>query len=105
MTLRTLDAGSALGAAALVISTAALLATHAPSVEKVSTSGPGSGVGSDLRVAELATGGMVILAGSVGAYIAGQSWPLLLALTAVGGSIAIYEGLLYWQRRTPTAAS
>ncbi|HUX68887.1 MAG TPA: hypothetical protein VMV41_00085 [Cellulomonadaceae bacterium] len=104
MSLRTLDAGSALGAAALVISAAALLSSHAPSVNAVSANEPGSGVSHDLRVAELSTAAMVLLAGGVGSYIAGASWPLLLSVTAVGGSIAIYEGLLYWQRRSATAS-
>jgi hypothetical protein len=98
--MKSLDAGSALGAVALVISAASLLSSRAPDVNKVTASAPGSGVGNDLRVAELTTAATVILAGGVGSYIAGSAWPLLLALTAVGGSIAIYEGLLYYDRRT-----
>jgi hypothetical protein len=96
--MRTLDAGSALGAAALVVSTAALLATHAPDINKVSEAYAGSGVATDLRVAELSTAAMVLLAGGVGSYIAGAPWPILLALTAVGGSIAVYEACLYLRR-------
>lgn len=99
-----LDAGSALGAAALVISIAGMLASHAPDANKVSDSGPGTPVANDLRVAELTTAGTVLLAGTVGAFVAHAPWPLLLAVTAVGGSIAIYEGLLYWQRRSTSAA-
>jgi hypothetical protein len=61
--MKTLDAGSALGAVALVVSTAALLATHAPSVEDVSDASPGSGTAGDLRIAELSTAATVLLAG------------------------------------------
>lgn len=100
--MKSLDAGSALGAVALVISAASLLTSHAPDVNKVTANAPDSGVGHDLRVAELSTAAMVVLAGGVGSYIAGSTWPLMLSLTAVGGSIAIYEGLLYWQRRSST---
>lgn len=103
--MKSLDTGSVLGAAALVVSVAGLLASHAPDVNKVSDSGPGSAVGNDLRVAELTTAGTVLLAGTVGAFAAHAVWPLLLAVTAVGGSIAIYEGLLYWQRRSTSAAT
>jgi cell division protein FtsW (lipid II flippase) len=96
--MKTLDAGSALGAAALVVSTAALLATHAPDINKVSESRAGTGVATDLRVAELSTAAMVLLAGGVGSFVAGAPWPILLALTAVGGSIAVYEAFLHFQR-------
>lgn len=94
-----LDAGAALGAAAFVVSVGGLVAAHAPGVAKVADASPGDDTSSDLRVAELASGGVVILAGGLAAGVLRQWWPLALSLAAVGGAVGIYEVLLRVQRR------
>ena len=100
-----LEAGAALGATALVLSTASLLSTHAPTMPKVANTSPGSGTANDLRVAELSSAAMVIGAGAVGALIARDRWPLMLAAASVGIAIGVYELALYWRGRRPTAES
>lgn len=98
-----LDAGAALGAASLVLSSVALLNGRAPSLPKVANTGPDSGVAADLRLAELSAAGWVIGAGAVGAVIARAKWPLLLSVASVGIAIGVYEAALYWQGRRPSA--
>lgn len=91
MANRALDAGAALGAAALVVSGYSLFAQHAPGLADVHESRPGTRTASDLRVAELAAAGIVVVAGGVAAVLMREKWPLLLSLTSVGAAIAVYE--------------
>lgn len=91
MASRVLDAGAALGAAALVISGASLLAQHAPGLDDLHKGAPGQPVAHELRRAELAGGALVLLAGGVAAIAMREAWPLLLSLAAVGGAVAVYE--------------
>lgn len=99
-TRRTLDAGAALGAGALIVSVGALVAQHAPGIAKVSDSEHGSEVAAELRVAELASAAVVVVAGGVAALLMGEWWPLLLTVGGVGATIAIYEAALAY-RGTP----
>jgi hypothetical protein len=94
MGLTKLEAGAALGAASIVLSGSSLLASHAPGVGKVRDASPGSGTADELRTAELASGGMVLAAGATAALLMRQAWPLLVAVVAVGASLAVYEALL-----------
>jgi len=87
----------AFGAATLVVSTAALLTSRAPSTEAVAASRPGTPVAHELRVAELMTGATVILAGGVAGVVIGQWWPVLMAVAGVGAAMAVYEGALYFR--------
>lgn len=88
---RVLDAGAALGAAALVISGASLLAQHAPELDDVHKGAPGQPVAGELRRAELAAGTLVILAGGVASVAMREAWPLLLSFAAIGSAVAVYE--------------
>lgn len=99
---RSLNAGAALGAAALVVSGASLLATHAPSLESVHKSAPGGGVADQLRVAELASASVLVLAGGIASVAVREWWPLLLTLATVGGAVAVYEVTL--RARAPQSA-
>lgn len=91
MANRALDAGAALGAAALVVSGYSLFAQHAPDLADVHDSSPGSGVAGDLRRAELAAAAVVVVAGGVASVLMRERWPLLLSLTTVGAAIGVYE--------------
>jgi hypothetical protein len=99
MGLTKLEAGAALGAASIVLSGASLLASHAPAVGKVRDASPGGHTADELRVAELASGGMVLAAGATAAVLMRQAWPLLVATIAVGAALAVYEGLLHMPPR------
>jgi len=96
---KALDAGAALGVAALVVSGASLLATHAPALSAVKDAQPGSETAGDLRTAELATGVIVVGAGGIAAVGARAWWPFLLAVATVGVAIGVYECSLYYDRR------
>lgn len=98
--MRKLETGAALGAASIVLSGAALLASHAPALHKVRDASPDSDTASDLRLAELASGTLVVSAGAVAAVLMRQSWPILVALTTVGAAIAVYEVTLAYQARS-----
>lgn len=91
MALTKLEAGAALGAASIVLSGASLFAAHAPGFGKVRDSAPGSGTAAELRTAELSTGALVLAAGGTAALLMRQGWPFLVALVAVGASVAVYE--------------
>lgn len=96
---KALDAGAAIGVAALVMSGASLLAAHAPALAAVKDATPGSDTAGDLRTAELATGVLVIGAGAIAAAGAKAWWPFLLAVATVGAAIGVYECALYYDRR------
>lgn len=100
MSTPRLDAGAALGAAAFAVSAAALLAQHAPGVAQVAGARPGDSVADDLRVAELTAGLTVLGATGAASVLLRAWWPLLLGVTVVGSSIAIYEGVLRWENRS-----
>jgi hypothetical protein len=102
---RALDAGAALGVAALVVSGAGLLAQHAPALSDVAAARPGSGTADDLRTAELATGVLVVTAGGVAAVAARAWWPFLLAAATVGIAVGVYEFTLYFDRRSGRSIS
>lgn len=86
-----LNAGAALGAAALVVSGASLFATHAPALSKVRESHEGTQVADNLRVAELAAAAVVVLAGGVAAVTVREWWPMALAVATVGCAVGVYE--------------
>jgi hypothetical protein len=92
-----LDAGAALGAASLVISVGALLATHAPGINEVADSSPGTQLAGKLRTAELAAGALVVMAGATAALLMRETWPLYLSVAATGVAIGIYEVTLRHQ--------
>jgi hypothetical protein len=100
MAITKLETGAALGAASIVLSGAALLASHAPAVSKVRDASPDSSTAADLRTAELTAGTLVVSAGAVAAVLMRQSWPILVALATVGAAIAVYEATLHYEGRS-----
>jgi hypothetical protein len=103
--MRTLDTGAALGAASLVLSSVALMHGNAPSIAKVRNAEPGSGVASDLRLAELTSAAWVVGAGAIGAVLVRKTWPLMLSVAAVGLAVAVYEVNLHLRDRRDSAAA
>jgi hypothetical protein len=101
MAVGALDAGAALGAAALVVSVAGFMAQTAPGVADVAAAAPGTRTAEDLRLAELTTGSVVVGAGAVAGLLMRRWWPFLLTVAAVGGAMGLYECLLRYQHRAP----
>jgi len=100
---KALDAGAALGVAALILSGVSMLSQHAPALTDVADASPNSTTATDLRTAELASAVFVVGAGAIAAVAARAWWPVLLAAAAVGTAVGVYEVTLYSQRRARAA--
>lgn len=78
----------------LVMQGVALFSNHAPKIGDVRRAAPGSGVAADLRVAELESVAVMVLAGTAVAAMSHTAGPLWLALATAATMVGIYEYVL-----------
>jgi hypothetical protein len=75
----------------------AMFTSHAPKIADVRRASPGSGTAADLRVAELESVSVMVLAGTAIAAMSKTAIPLWLALATSATMVGIYE----WVLRAP----